>query len=355
MINLNRTGERYITNEGYWITIIEYFSRRNCTLQFEDGTTIKNRNFSSIKRGSVRKPINRVGEKHVTNQGYNIEIIEWGNANNCSILFCDTRDIVKNIAYIQVTTGSIRRPKESRIGEKYITKEGCEIEITEYFSSHNVTIKFKDGLEIKNRNYLNIQQGGVKNPNHPSVYSTGYEGVGEYSFKNNNKCYNNWREMIRRGYSKKHKDRNPSYSGCCIIKEWHNFQNFAKWHEENWKKHMDSTWELDKDILQKGNKTYSPETCCFVPKKINLLFVKNNIRRGELPIGVNKSGKNFNAKIMKNNKEEDLGTFKTPEQAFQAYKTAKEAHIKEVADKWRGQITEPCYEALINYQVEITD
>ncbi len=50
-----------------------------------------------------------------------------------------------------------------------------------------------------------------------------------------------------------------------------------------------------------------------------------------------------------------LGSFSTPEEAFEAYKTAKEEYIKEVADKWRGQITEQVYHAMYNYKVEIID
>ena len=115
-------------------------------------------------------------------------------------------------------------------------------------------------------------------------------------------------------------------------------------------------WELDKDILIKGNKVYSPETCCFVPQEINCLFTNCKSVRGKYPIGVTKTvnGK-YKARINKNGDRIDLGLFDTPEEAFQVYKIAKELHIKEVADKWRGQITEPCYEAMYAYEVEITD
>ena len=43
------------------------------------------------------------------------------------------------------------------------------------------------------------------------------------------------------------------------------------------------------------------------------------------------------------------------EDAFSAYKKAKEAYIKEVATKWKDKIDPRAYEALMNYQVEITD
>ena len=50
-----------------------------------------------------------------------------------------------------------------------------------------------------------------------------------------------------------------------------------------------------------------------------------------------------------------LGVYNTPGEAFLAYKQAKEAYIKEVANKWKDQIDPRAYNALINYQVEITD
>lgn len=355
MIKLDRTGERYLTNEGYWITITKYFSKRNCTLEFEDGTVIKDRDFSSIKKGSVRKPSSKVGERFITKQGYEAEIIEWFNTNKCTVKFVNTEEVVKNVAYIQITTRSIKRPKDSRIGEKYITTEGCEIEIVEYFNSGNVTIQFKDGLRVSNRHYLDVQQGGIKNPNNPSIYGIGYAGVGKYSPKKYFKCYSLWRAVVRRGYSEKHKERNPSYSGCLVAEEWHNFQKFAEWYLINNNPKIMIGWELDKDILVKGNKIYSPETCEIVPKQINLLFVKNNKSRGILPVGVKKRGKKFQATISKYNTSIDLGLFDTPEEAFKAYKIAKEIHIKEVANEYRGRISDRCYQALINYQVEITD
>ena len=69
--------------------------------------------------------------------------------------------------------------------------------------------------------------------------------------------------------------------------EWLNFQNFAEWYEKNYYEIPGEIMCLDKDILIKRNKTYSPETCVFVSNRINNLFVKNDYNRGEYPIGVN--------------------------------------------------------------------
>lgn len=114
-------------------------------------------------------------------------------------------------------------------------------------------------------------------------------------------------------------------------------------------------WHIDKDIIQKGNKIYSPETCCFVPQEINNIFTKRQEYRGNYSIGVNRRKNKYASSINKNGQHFWLGTFETLEDAFGAYKIAKESYIKEVANEWVGQIDEKCYKALINYKIEITD
>ena len=110
---------------------------------------------------------------------------------------------------------------------------------------------------------------------------------------------------------------------------------------------------LDKDILIKENKVYSEDTCCFVPQEINALFVKRDKLRGEYPIGVSFHKSRGMLRATLNNKH--LGYFNTVEQAFQVYKQAKEDYIKEVANKWKDQIDPRVYDALVSYQVEITN
>lgn len=242
----------------------------------------------------------------------------------------------------------------SRIGEKYTTKEGHTIEITDYQGNKNCTIKFEDNTVLYNTNYRYIVMGTIKNPNHPTVYGLGYLGIGKYKSQCNgekSKIYYAWNNILERCYSKKLQLRKPTYIGCSIVKEWCNFQNFAKWYEENY---IDG-FQLDKDLLQKGNKIYSSNTCCFVPREINNLLTSRKLKRGQFPIGVTKFGNNYRATLTMNGTNTYIGTFSTAEEAFQAYKITKETHIKEVADRWRGQIAEPIYHTLYNYQVEITD
>lgn len=243
-----------------------------------------------------------------------------------------------------------------KVGEKYITNEGYEVEITEYFTSTNITVQFKEGLILKNLYYQNVKKGEIKNPNHKSVFEIGYFGIGESVTRKNykpTKSYNIWTSMLQRCYDKKSLIKNPTYKDCSVDKRWHNFQVFAEWFEKNY---VDG-FSLDKDILVKGNKLYSPETCYFVPKEINTLFTKGNKTRGKYYIGVHKHREKFQSCLSKNGKNRPLGTFNTPEEAFEAYKKAKENQIKKMAVEYYsvGKISLEIYKAMCNYNVEITD
>lgn len=245
---------------------------------------------------------------------------------------------------------------KDRVGERYITSQGYEIEIIEYFNCDNCTIKFSDeqATVIKKRQYSEIKGGKIRNPYCKTICNVGYIGVGDYKSKEygkENTLYGVWSKMMVRCYSNKYHLKNPTYFNCSVTEEWHNFQNFAKWYENSYIE----GFHLDKDILFKGNKIYSPETCCFVPTEINSIFTKANKTRGDYPIGVEKIGKRYRAKLGKFGTTVHIGVFTTPEEAFQTYKNAKEAYIKEMADKWKEKITKCCYNAMYNYKVKITD
>ena len=154
--------------------------------------------------------------------------------------------------------------------------------------------------------------------------------------------------MLQRCYDNKTQEKYPTYKGCQVCEEWHNFQNFAKWFEENYYEVEGENIDIDKDILCKGNKIYSPQTCVLSPHKINSLFVNRKNDRGNYPIGVCK-GKN------KIKKSCYLSRYNTSEEAFQSYKQAKENYIKQVADEYKDKIPEILYKAMYKYKVNIND
>jgi hypothetical protein len=114
--------------------------------------------------------------------------------------------------------------------------------------------------------------------------------------------------------------------------------------------------QLDKDILVKWNKHYSEDTCVFVPREINNLFIRRKNDRGNLPIGVSLyKGTRFHVQVSRDNGPRHIGYFDNVEDAFAAYKRVKEEYIKYKAEKWKDKIDPRVYAALIAYEVAIDD
>lgn len=230
------------------------------------------------------------------------------------------------------------------------------MKIIEYINAKNIIVKFLDEYKTNIKtSYEAFLRGNVKNPYDKTVYNNGYIGVDKYNPLSQTIAYNCWRSMLQRCYSEKMHYRCPTYNNCTVCKEWLNFQNFAKWHEENYYNINNEVMNLDKDILIKGNKVYSPETCVFVPRSINLMFVKSNKTRGDLPIGVSKNHNKFMAQVALNKGFLYLGTYDNYEKAFQAYKIHKEQLIKNLAKEYKNNIPEKLYNIMNTYEVEITD
>lgn len=191
----------------------------------------------------------------------------------------------------------------------------------------------------------------------PVMYGVGYHGL----LYTNSFCesYNRWHYMMNRCYSSAIHELQPEYEGCTVCEEWCNYSNFKLWYDENvipWKESAED-YEIDKDILIKGNKVYSPETVCFVPKIINSLFTSAKKNRGDLPLGVcyeSDTGK-YRAYMSFAGQKIKLGRFGSAEEAFARYKEYKEDFIKDIAEQYKGEIPDKLYKAMMNWKVEITD
>ena len=167
----------------------------------------------------------------------------------------------------------------------------------------------------------------------------------------NSMAYRIWRGMLERCYN--FPLRNKAYVGCSVCEEWWDFANFKKWFDVNYIE----GWQLDKDILVKGNKVYSPDTCCFVPQEINTFFTSCRARRGSYPLGVSfvKSKNKFVATLSIDNKNKTLGHFDNCDEAFEVYKHAKEQQLSVVANRWRDKLPDNVYKALVNYKISKND
>lgn len=234
------------------------------------------------------------------------------------------------------------------------------MKLIEYINCRNIIVEFQDKYHYqKNTTYRDFDMGRTENPFDKTMLGIGYLGVGKFdASRDNKKIYRIWQAIFRRCYGNGKHDTKPCYSNCSVATVWHNFQNFASWYEKNYYSIDGQMMQIDKDILYKGNKVYSPETCIIVPNEINALFVRRKEQRGDTPIGVyydKRNGVYVAFCWTGGSQKEYLGRYNDPVNAFMAYKLRKEKYIKEVADKYKDVIPDQLYNALYKYKVDITD
>lgn len=223
----------------------------------------------------------------------------------------------------------MRIPEDMQVGRMFDTKAFGIVRIVDYHNCDKVTVEFlssgfrssfkschiksgdikdksriarklKDGDLIKSKNYgmvlvlkcfignlacIQFEETGyttiaridaIANDNiidrlARSVYGVGFIGDGEFNSSSLNRMpYKSWSRMLERCYSDRWQESKPTYKGCTVCEEWHNFQNFAKWYVLNYPKDGKS-YQLDKDLAAYGDrgKVYSPETCVFVSSQVN--------------------------------------------------------------------------------------
>lgn len=233
--------------------------------------------------------------------------------------------------------------KKNRVGEIFKTNNYGKCTVVDYEGFDRITVKFEDGTLVEGVTYSCLKKGQVRNPNLPMVSGIGYEGQGKYSKKDHPTANKIWSGILYRCYS--NNDENPTYKNCSVSKEWHNFQNFAEWYENNYIE----GWEIDKDILVKGNKIYGPDTCCFVPKNVNLFFSLRKNNTG-LPVGVWRHKDKYRAYCRYNKKRYHLGLFETVEEASKAYKIQKNKLLLCLIEEYRNKLPEKVIKALMVYK-----
>jgi len=247
-----------------------------------------------------------------------------------------------------------------RIGMTILNKHGDEMTIVSYDNALSITVQFKGQKELIKTKYQHFINGNIKRYSISNVCGHGIVGketmIGEDG--KTLKSYETWRGVLERSYSERLKDKYPTYKDVTCCDEWLYYSNFKKWYDLNYYEIDGQRMHLDKDILIKGNKIYSPDNCVFAPQRINNLFVKCNANRGTYPLGVryNKPNNNYLANCHNEKSEgKHLGSFATPELAFQCYKIYKEKLIKLIADEYKKLIPNNLYISMMNYKVEIKD
>ena len=240
------------------------------------------------------------------------------------------------------------RKTEIKVGDRFETNNCGPVVVTKYVDSFNVYVRFEDGVEASFQSY-DVRHGRIKNKNSPCVFGIGYLGYGEYNRITHRIEYDRWSHLFQKCYAKDYREY-----GYNVDPYFHSFQNFCTWISKQVGYKDLKNRHLVKNILQKHNKIYSPDTCCLVPNFLDRVLLTNEARRGKLPLGINKENGKFRA-CCRTHAGQIFERFDTLEEAFDYYKQTKEKEIKYMATKYKHLLDPKVYVALMNYEVDIND
>lgn len=185
-----------------------------------------------------------------------------------------------------------------------------------------------------------------------TVYGMGYLGVGDYKAgsgeKGMSKEYILWTNMLSRCYGKPYRN-NPSnpqrYEDCTVCEEWHNFQNFAKWCNEqpNFGRFR---YSLDKDLMEFGNTVYCPSKCCILSPSVNSAIKMVTWKQeSDLPIGVHRHTSGAYQSSLKGETK-----YSSDSAALSVwYVEKKKKVLRELAETFKEEIPEVVYDNLTNW------
>lgn len=149
--------------------------------------------------------------------------------------------------------------------------------------------------------------------------------------------YEKWKQMIRRCFSEKEKEKNPTYANVTCCDEWISLSNFKRWMESQ--SYLDKSgrvMDLDKDLLVEGNLVYSPSNCVFIPHILNSFIFNDKSYTKNYPLGVTyvkREGK-FQAQCNDpfNKRSRHICYGNDPEKLHQIYLSRKHQYACELAD-----------------------
>lgn len=343
---------------GIKAKIINYRSYNDIDIEFEDGYIIKTRcqcfENGSIKHNKIKTIYtkDRIGESKIMNNGMVATIIEYTFCDDIKVKFED--NFISKTTYKKFKDGCVGndnlnniRNIKSRTGEISTNNQGCEMKILEYNNCEDIVVEFKEPHYITNSQYKHFKKGNIVNPYFRNKFGIGCIGntITTQEFKKYKMSYKYWANMLRRCYFDKRSENNP----CFVCDEWLCFENFERWFDKNYIEYdnKELNISLDKDIksLFYGiEKQYSPNTCSFIPSKINISF-NPEIKGYWFDEKYNK----YRVKINKIDGNTKHITAITEEDSKELILNGKKKLFKELANFYKDYISEEVYFILCNY------
>ena len=156
---------------------------------------------------------------------------------------------------------------------------------------------------------------------------------------------------MKAGCEKQYQDRNPRYRGAFMCELWEKSkESYYEWLDKNfYEVPGENQMDVDKDILQYGNKQYHPDLCLVVPHNINVFY--ETIEVGKSNIAQNPLTKKYSVKVKSGDRwirSKDIDTYN---HALDTYCDIKQGILVSKAKALKDYIPEKVYAALMNTDI----
>lgn len=182
-----------------------------------------------------------------------------------------------------------------------------------------------------------------------------YKGEGSWLYSVKNPYMQLWCGIRSRTLNDNFKQKHKSYLNCTLCPEWMCLQNFCDWADSTYPKEFpDVAWEIDKDLLSNSG-VYSPETCCWLPKEINLFLSKKSEKGIYEKEG--KRGSSFalfvreGTEVYKEKKGHYIGSYPTYADAVAKWKEVKQNRLNALIEKYRHCLSHVVIEKLSSLEI----
>lgn len=238
-------------------------------------------------------------------------------------------------------TRGIRCPLR-KVGSRFKSSTGDWVTIVKDVDYKLVEVVFDSGT-CGNLAYHHLKTGAFRDWMKPTLHGVGYLGCQRIVGEGDSRVYSRWNALITRCYSGEF----VNYIDVKVDEEWHCYNNFRNWLASQ-PMGREAKWQVDKDLL--GGRVYSSSNCVLLPQELNIIISTPPERY--LPTGVIKtSSGEYLAQISYGGKlNRFIGKYPDIETASIKYKEVKEMRVKELADKWKTQLEDRAYFALINWK-----
>jgi hypothetical protein len=232
------------------------------------------------------------------------------------------------------------------IGKTFKNSLGLEYEVVTIDSYYSVTVRFNTTGYTTKARLDHVKRGAVRDRYNRETFGVGY--LGDITDGDRYKALKSkWSGMMTRCYDENYHIKKPTYIGCNVSDYFQNFSNFYQWAKSQIGFDQDG-WELDKDILVRNNKTYSEDTCCFIPREINLAIVNSTSESG---LRLCKRSGKYQVRVNKFGISHSFGYHESKDKALGIYSNEKRKYLREIAEKWKEDIDPRVYQSLLNWKL----